>query len=147
MLACQLGESDVVIQAALLHDVVEDCDGWDPARMATEFGAEVADIVAELTEDKTKTWDERKQAGIDKIPGLSEPAVRVKSLDKLHNLSRLADQLEQASDRPAVWGLFTGGRERTLRMSRRLVEQLVKRARPEVAAALGAALARVEAAA
>lgn len=147
LLACQLGESEVVVQAALLHDVVEDCDDWEPDRIESEFGSEVAGIVAELTEDKSKTWEQRKQAGIDKVAAYSQQAVRVKSLDKLHNLSRLADQLEAAPDVASVWAMFRGGRDRTLAMSRALVEQLAGRARPEVAEALRGALARVEAAA
>src|SRR5262245_12532261 len=62
ILLARLGYSDAVLQAALLHDVVEDCDGWTIARVEREFGPDVASIVAELTEDKTKSWEERKRA-------------------------------------------------------------------------------------
>lgn len=144
-LATRLGEPDPVVIAALLHDVVEDCDGWSEGRIADDFGPEVASIVCELTEDKTKSWDERKQAGVDKVPAYSEFAARVKSLDKLHNLTRLADQLEASSDPAEVWKMFRGGRDKTLAMSGQLVERLAGRARPDVAEALRRALKRVEA--
>ena len=145
LLAARLGEEDDVLIAALLHDVPEDCDGWDVSRIEAEFGARVAGIVDELSEDKSRTWEERKRDGIERVAGFSPEALRVKVLDKLHNLSSLADQLEAASDRGEVWKLFRGGRERTLEMSRELVEQLSERIDAAHAHALRSALERVAA--
>jgi (p)ppGpp synthase/HD superfamily hydrolase len=34
-----------------------------------EFGADVARIVAELTEDKSKSWEERKRTQVEHVPG------------------------------------------------------------------------------
>lgn len=52
LMLARMGLSEVSIQAALLHDVVEDCEGWTLALLEERFGAEVAQVVAQLTEDK-----------------------------------------------------------------------------------------------
>jgi len=140
LILARSGLDEVVIQAGLLHDVVEDCEGWSLERVEVEFGAEVRSIVAELTEDKTQTWDERKQDGIDKIASMSAPALSIKAADKLHNLATLAAELRTAADPNEVWKRFTGGRERTLEMSARLVAELEPRVQPELARGLRQAL-------
>ena len=88
LILARWGQDDDVIVAGLLHDVVEDCDGWDLARVEREFGHHIAHVVGELTEDKSKTWEERKRAGIAKVPHMSPQAATVKSADKLHNRDR-----------------------------------------------------------
>ncbi len=127
LLLARLGASSNRLQVALLHDVVEDCDGWSVARVELEFGPEVARTVAELTEDKSRTWEERKRAQVDHVPSLSPDALAVKAADKLHNLRTLAEDLRAARDPDLVWSRFRGGRERTLAMSRELVAALADR--------------------
>ena len=145
LILARAGLDEVVIAAGLLHDVVEDCEGWTTARVEREFGAEVARIVAELTEDKTRSWGERKQGQIDAVATLSAPALSIKAADKLHNLATLAADLRAAPDRELVWQRFSGGRERTLEMSARLVAELEPRLQPELARALREALRELQA--
>ena len=45
--------------AAVLHDVVEDCDGISIEDIRREFGDIVASYVYQESEDKSKTWVER----------------------------------------------------------------------------------------
>jgi myo-inositol-1(or 4)-monophosphatase len=144
LILARAGLDEVVIQAALLHDVVEDCEGWTIARVEEEFGADVRRIVAELTEDKTQTWEKRKQGGIDRIASMSAPALAIKAADKLHNLSTLAADLRTADDAELVWRRFQGGRERTLEMSANLVAALEPRVQPELARALREALRELQ---
>jgi hypothetical protein len=99
-------------------------------------------IVADLTEDKSKTWDERKRWAVEHVPHMLPEARAVKAADKLHNLSCLLADLRAASEPATVWNRFRGGREKTLRMSGELVEALV----PHVNPALGGALREVMAA-
>ena len=56
-------KDEEVICAAVLHDTIEDCRGitWDVLKL--RFGSRVADMVAQESEDKSKTWEERKGAG------------------------------------------------------------------------------------
>jgi (p)ppGpp synthase/HD superfamily hydrolase len=142
----RLGVDPLLIQAALLHDVVEDCKhaGWDGDRVGREFGPVVAGIVAELSEDKALTWEERKKAGIEHVAHMSDDARTVKAADKLHNLRSLAADLAAASDKSVIWARFRGGRDRTLELSRALVDALVKHVDPRLGQALRAAMTDVE---
>ncbi len=127
LMLSRLGADSDVVQAGLLHDVVEDSDEWTLERIEIEFGVRVASIVAELTEDKSRTWGERKETGVRSIPELSEGALLVKALDKLHNLVSLGRALRDADDADAVWSAFRGGRDRSIEMARRAVGALVER--------------------
>lgn len=138
-----LGASVTVIQAGVLHDVVEDCEDWTCARIHVEFGAQVAGLVAEVTEDKSLSWKVRKEHGIQVVPELSEGALLIKACDKLHNLTSLAASLESVEDAALVWGRFRGKREGTLETSGRLVEALCLRVSSDLGEQLRSALGRV----
>jgi (p)ppGpp synthase/HD superfamily hydrolase len=70
-----------VVIAALLHDAVEDQEV--PVEMiAREFGKQVADIVMEVTLDKTLPKDERKRKQIETAPKKSTEAKLIKLADK-----------------------------------------------------------------
>ncbi|NXU51533.1 MESH1 pyrophosphohydrolase, partial [Turnix velox] len=57
-----------------------------PAELEARFGAEVREVVAELTDDKTLPRDERKRRQVETAAGSSHRAKLVKLADKLHNL-------------------------------------------------------------
>ncbi|XP_068266024.1 guanosine-3',5'-bis(diphosphate) 3'-pyrophosphohydrolase MESH1 [Nyctibius grandis] len=89
ILAQEAGVTDtVVLQAALLHDTVEDTD-TTLAEIEARFGAEVRRVVAEVTDDKGLPAAERKRLQIERAPGSSARARLVKLADKLHNLRDL----------------------------------------------------------
>jgi (p)ppGpp synthase/HD superfamily hydrolase len=143
LILARLGESDTVLIAALLHDVVEDCPGWDLPRVEQLFDAQIAAVVGELTEEKGRSWQERKAWQVERIPTLSETALRVKAADKLHNLcSLVADLLNHPAE--SVWSRFNGGRDRTLEMSRQLVDAICARLDGPLAAALQDSMRRLE---
>ncbi len=144
LLLARLGATDEVIQAGLLHDVVEDAEGWSIARIEADFGPRVTAIVSQLTEDKRKSWQERKELAIGGVPSLSPEAALVKACDKLHNLESLARALRAASDPSLVWGHFRGGREKTLRMSEELIAALRGRIPAAVSDALERALRAIQ---
>lgn len=50
-------EDEEVIAAAILHDTIEDCEGVTEEILQREFGERVAFLVAQESEDKTKTWE------------------------------------------------------------------------------------------
>jgi len=143
LMLAKLDASDEIVQAGLLHDVVEDVAGWDLARVRASFGDRVADVVAELTEDKRLSWYERKTGAIEKAGGLSAEAALIMACDKLHNLESLRLSLEQADDPALVWAHFRGGREGTIRMAAALVEALAARVPAALADALRSALAAI----
>lgn len=139
LILARWGLDDDVLVAALLHDVAEDSPDWPLARIEAQFGHHVERLVAELTEDKSKSWDERKRIGVERVAHMSPLAATIKAADKLHNLQTLVFELRtQPADE--VWSRFRGGREKTLAMSAELVEALAKRVEPRVAKSLRAAL-------
>lgn len=140
LILAQWGAAPEVLQAALVHDVLEDCAEWNVARLEAELGSRVAAIVTQLTEDKSRPWAERKQAAIEHVPQLTPEAALVKAADKLHNLRSLAESLRASPDPAAVWARFNGGRDATLRMSEQLVEALSRRLEPRLARELREAL-------
>lgn len=136
LMLAKLGVEDVLIEAALLHDVVEDCEGWTLDRVALEFGAEVRDLIAPLTDPEGESWEIRKEYGIEKAASMDVRCATVKAADKLHNLSSLVAAVRAASSPEEAWRPFSRGMKTTLAMSRRLVEVLA----PRVDARLGQAL-------
>lgn len=78
------GNEDEAI-AALLHDAVEDA-GVSLQDIEVNFGAVVASIVSEVSEDKSIPEPERKRAYIDSVFDMSPSALRVSIADKLHNI-------------------------------------------------------------
>ena len=66
---------DDLIIAALLHDVIEDTDGTR-SEIAALFGAAVADVVMEVTDDKSLPKPARKLAQEASVAGKSDRAKR-----------------------------------------------------------------------
>ncbi len=74
-----------VICAALLHDTIEDTE-TTPAEIRKRFGAKVARIVLEVTDDKALPKAQRKHLQIEHAPHISREAKLVKLADKICNL-------------------------------------------------------------
>jgi len=80
------GVEDVVtLCAALLHDTVEDTD-TSPQELAEAFGSDIAEVVLEVTDDKSLPKAERKRLQIEHAPSISPRAKLVKLADKICNL-------------------------------------------------------------
>lgn len=70
----QTGVTDIVtLQAAILHDVVEDTC-CDIPELEREFGKEVASVVAECTDDTDLNGPDRKRRQVETAPGKSKRA-------------------------------------------------------------------------
>jgi len=74
-----------ILLAAILHDTIEDTDTTAEI-LENKFGAEVAQLVLEVTDDKTLDEPSRKQKQIDKAPFLSDGAKIIKIADKICNM-------------------------------------------------------------
>ena len=79
------GAPQAAIIAGLLHDTVEDTE-VTPADLTAAFGAEVAGIVAEATDDKTLPKETRKALQVSQAPKKSDAAKQLKLADKTSNL-------------------------------------------------------------
>jgi len=99
ILATEGGIDDAAtIAAALLHDTLEDT-ATTSEELVAAFGAEIAAIVREVTDDKTLPKADRKRAQAEHAAHLSKKAQRVKLADKIANLR------DVASAPPAGWPL------------------------------------------
>ncbi|MAE27491.1 MAG: HD domain-containing protein [Planctomycetota bacterium] len=143
------GANEAAVVAGLLHDVVEDCAerGWNATRMTAEFGPHIAEVVAEVTEDKGQSWEDRKRVQLEHVPGLSADALLVKAADLLHNMSSLGMELEDNGVDGEFWGRFSRGREGTLWFGEQMVVALSKRVEPGIGQELARALGRLSQAA
>jgi (p)ppGpp synthase/HD superfamily hydrolase len=82
------GEDIDLIIAAVLHDTVEDT-GTTKADLERAFGPHVAEMVMEVTDDKSLPKGERKRLQIEHAPHLSWGAKIIKLADKTANLHSL----------------------------------------------------------
>jgi len=99
VLAGEGGVADVeVLAAALLHDTIEDT-ATSLEELRAAFGARIAGMVAEVTDDKNLEKSERKRLQIEHAAGISPGAKLVKLADKICNLRDVADRP------PAQWDL------------------------------------------
>lgn len=74
-----------LIVAALLHDTIEDT-GTTREELIEHFGSDVADLVGELTDDKSLPKPERKRLQVEHAPKKSPRAQTIKLADKISNL-------------------------------------------------------------
>jgi len=99
VLAGEGGVAEIeVLAAALLHDTVEDTD-TSFEELERAFGARIAGMVMEVTDDKNLPKAERKRLQIVHAAGISPGAKLVKLADKICNLRDVADRP------PAQWGI------------------------------------------
>ena len=99
VLAVQGDVSDeATLIAAVLHDTVEDTQTTF-RELEQNFGAEVTELVRELTDDKSLEKTERKRLQIEHAPHASPRAKEIKIADKICNVRNLVDSP------PADWTL------------------------------------------
>src|ERR1019366_3407964 len=79
------GPDTNLVIAALLHDTVEDT-GTTKEELAETFGSDVADLVMEVTDDKSLPKAERKRLQIVHASQISVRAQVIKLADKISNL-------------------------------------------------------------
>ncbi len=80
---------DILI-AAILHDTVEDTDTTKDDIIEI-FGENVAEMVVEVTDDKSLPKAERKHLQIEHAPHLSLGAKQVKLADKMNNIGDITN--------------------------------------------------------
>ncbi|MDD2981147.1 MAG: HD domain-containing protein [Hespellia sp.] len=79
-------QDEEVIAAAILHDTIEDCKAVTEEMICENFSPRVADIVAQESEDKTRTWKERKGTTIRHIRNARWEVQMIALADKLSNM-------------------------------------------------------------
>ncbi|MBC3798311.1 HD domain-containing protein [Acetobacterium tundrae] len=102
--------NEALICAGLLHDTVEDTETTMEI-IQQEFGADVAALVASDSEDKTLSWEKRKQNTIDFLNNEATLDMQLLACaDKLANLRSIKKDYAIIGDE--VWNIFVRGKEK-----------------------------------
>ena len=75
-----------IISAAILHDTIEDCEEVTREILEKEFSSRVVYLVMQESEDKSKTWMERKSATINRLATADRDVQMIGLADKLSNM-------------------------------------------------------------
>ena len=95
-------EDKSIIFGALLHDVVEDTSVTIET-VRELYGETVSEYVSCLSEDKDKSWEERKQFAIEHTNLLPIGAKWIKLADKVNSLEMMASEIKIGM---MDWGKF-----------------------------------------
>lgn len=109
----ELTQDAHLVAAAYLHDTMEDC-GVTPEELAELFGARVAELVQELTNNEAlKNELGKEEYMVRKLSGLSADALLIKLCDTLDNMTETTRpeqartyariQLRLQQHLPAAW--------------------------------------------
>ncbi len=114
------GFHDVVVAAGALHDVLEDC-GVTEGELAERFGAEVASLVRDVSEeDKSLSWEDRKRLYLEHFSTKRWEAQAITLADKIDNLQSIVVCARSFGD---PWSMFKRGRDVQLARFRELLER------------------------
>jgi len=102
------GCTEDVIIAGILHDTLEDTK-TSPMEILDLFGEKVLKLVAAESEDKSKTWKERKQATIDRLGYAESNVAMICFADKLSNLRSMAADKAGIGDK--LWERFNASKD------------------------------------
>jgi (p)ppGpp synthase/HD superfamily hydrolase len=89
MIVSEYSNDEDVICSALLHDVLEDTEGYSYEKLVEDFGSKVADIVQSLTDRPLPdlSWNEKHQKYLEDLKNSSDEAVLICLADKYSNVS------------------------------------------------------------
>ena len=99
-----LTNDEEIICAAILHDTIEDCKDVTEEIIRAEFNDRVAELVAQESEDKSKTWMERKSATIHHLKSAPKEIKMIALADKLSNMRDIDRDYPECGEE--LWNRF-----------------------------------------
>ena len=113
-------QDEDVLAAALLHDVLEEVNGYFYEDLKKDFGEKVANIVRGVSEDKDfydgeddrETWQERKDKYLANLKNDTAESLLVCAADKIHNLKSMSRIYEEMGDQ--MWQDFNAPLEKQI---------------------------------
>lgn len=103
-IVASMTKDEEVIVAAILHDTIEDCESVTEDGLRETFTERVASLVAEESEDKSKTWMERKSATIAHLKVASREIQIISLADKLSNMRDIDRDYPECGEE--LWNRF-----------------------------------------
>ncbi|MFA6518884.1 MAG: HD domain-containing protein [Candidatus Shapirobacteria bacterium] len=121
MIVSEYTNDEDIISSALLHDVLEDTQGYSYERLIEDFGNKVADIVQSLTDKPLPdlTWNDKHIKYLENLKHSSDESVLICLADKYSNVST------GPVDQNRVWyyqGVINVAKERKLTKDTKLLE-------------------------
>ncbi len=120
-LTMEAGGDQTEVIAALLHDVIEDCEDVEKEDVAARFGDRVARIVVGLSDASAKAgerkppWKPRKEAYLDHLRHCDDRSILlVSNADKLHNARCILSDLQDPDVGHSLWNRFASSAEDNL---------------------------------
>ena len=101
----EMSKDEEVICAGYLHDTIEDCQEVTKEVLEREFTPRVAWIVDCESEDKSRTWEERKKKTIKELKVAPYEVQMVALADKLSNIRDIKRDYEENGEE--IWNRFT----------------------------------------
>jgi (p)ppGpp synthase/HD superfamily hydrolase len=120
ILSSYTDDEDTII-AGLLHDVLEDVEGYYYQDLVRDAGANVAEIVKGVSEDRDygeeeidpkSTWEERKIKYLAALEYDRRESLMVCAADKIHNLESMMALYRQAGE--SMWQHFNSPKGKKL---------------------------------
>jgi myo-inositol-1(or 4)-monophosphatase len=103
-IVAEMSSDENLIVAAILHDTIEDT-GITYSAIYNIFGERIANLVKSQSEDKSKTWKERKTHTIEFLQNCSDQEIKIVTLaDKLSNVRAL--QRDYSTIGEKLWERF-----------------------------------------
>lgn len=112
MMLARAGAPEEIIAAGMLHDTIEDSEPESKVSremLEQDFGPRVAEIVTNLSEDKSLPWHERKRQAREELQHLDHDTLLVKSADAISNVNDLID--DYGRDGEAMFSKFNSTKE------------------------------------
>lgn len=95
--------------AGVLHDTIEDCEGITMDIIREVFGEQIAILVGAHSEDKSKSWRQRKEEAIETAANAAYEEKLLIIADKVANLRSMAADYELYGEE--LWDRFNASRE------------------------------------
>lgn len=113
--------TDTVIAAALVHDVLEDCD-YTQKEIKEVLGPEVLEIVKAVTNNDKLPWEEKKMEYVESVRRGQVGAKAVAVADKIHNVESLL--IDYKKEGPKLWEKFNRGRDKKVWFEKEVLKML-----------------------
>lgn len=125
-------QDEEIISAAILHDTIEDCEGVTAQMIEQMFSKRVAELVQKESEDKSKTWMERKGATIQHLKVAEREVQMIGLADKLSNMRDIDRDYPECGEE--LWQRFRMKDKETIGWYYKGVEEALRNSFSEVPA-------------
>lgn len=102
------GADEDLICAGFLHDTLEDTE-VDEAWLLREFNENIVQLIQKESEDKSKSWEERKEKVLADTAAGDRRLKMLVCADKLSNLRDVEEDIEKNGDE--IWSRFKRGKD------------------------------------